>query len=115
MPRKANAQLVREVTEAIEAAIASNRRLERAVIAGLCLLFVVGLALLVYGALVQAWQLLVPGGLIQTAIVLPIRKLIALREENKALQILPQIMRLAEDDEAKALAAELVKKLIEKV
>jgi hypothetical protein len=85
------------------------------VIAGLAALFVTGLALLVYGALTQVWQLLVPGGLIQTAIVFPLRKLIALREENKALQILPQLMRLAEDDEAKALAALLVKKLIEMV
>lgn len=115
MSRKADVELVREVTAAIEAAIAANRRLEWLVIAGLIALFVVGLALLVYGALTQSWQLLVPGGLIQTAIVFPLRKLIALREENKALQILPQLMRLAEDDEAKALAAQLVKKLIEKV
>lgn len=84
-------------------------------IAALIALFAVGLALLVYGAITHVWQLLVPGGLIQTAIILPLRKLISLREENKTLQILPQLMRLAEDEEAKALAALLVKKLIEKV
>jgi hypothetical protein len=115
MSRKTEAELVREVTTAIEVAIAANRRLEWLVIAGLASVFIIGLALLVYGALTQIWQLLIPGGLIQTAIVLPLRKLISLREENKALQILPQLMRLAEDDEAKALAALLVKKLIEKV
>jgi hypothetical protein len=49
------------------------------------------------------------------AIVFPLRRLISLREQNKALQILPQLMRLADTTEAKALAAELVKKLIEKV
>ncbi|MBY0460178.1 MAG: hypothetical protein K2V38_22915 [Gemmataceae bacterium] len=103
------------MTKVIEDAIVSNRRLEWFVIAGLVALFVVGLALLVYGTLAQAWQLLVPGGLIQTAIIFPLRKLIALREENKALQILPQLMRLAESDESKALATLLVKKLIEKV
>ena len=115
MSRKADVEIVREVTAQIEAAIAANRRQEWIVIGSLIALFVVGLSLLVYGAVIQAWQALVPGGLIQTVVIFPIRKLIALREENKALQILPQLMRLAEDDEAKALAARLVKKLIEKV
>ena len=95
--------------------ISTNRRQEWLVTSSLVALFVVGLSLLVYGALIQAWQVLVPGGLIQTAVLFPIRKLITLREENKALQILPQLMRLAEDEEAKVLAALLVRKLIEKV
>ena len=53
MSRKADVELVREVTAAIEAAIAANRRLEWFVIAGLVALFGVGLGLLVYGAVAQ--------------------------------------------------------------
>lgn len=103
------------MTACIEAAIAKNRRQEWVVVGSLLALFATGLALLVYGAATQAWQVLAPGGLIQSAIVFPIRRLIRLREENKTLQILPQLMRLADTKEAKALAARLVQKLIEKM
>ena len=115
MSKKSDAEVVREVTARIDAAIAANRRQEWLVILSLLALFFVGLGLLVYGAAIQAWQFLVPGGLLQMAIVFPIKRLVALREENKALQILPQLMRLADTGEAKILAAALVKKLIEKV
>ena len=92
-----------------------NRYTECIVIAILVALFVVGLGLLIYGALIQRWELLVPGGLVQLIIYFPIRRLIRLREDNMRLQILPQLLRLAESKEAKQLAAKLVKKLIEKV
>jgi hypothetical protein len=78
-------------------------------------LFLVGLGLLIYGAIAQMWQLLIPGGIVQSTIILPLRWLIKLREENRTLHILPQLMRLAESKEAKALAAELVRRLIAKV
>jgi hypothetical protein len=38
-----------------------------------------------------------------------------LREDNMRLRILPQLMRLTDSEEAKLLAARLVKRLIEKV
>lgn len=110
-----DARVVREVTACIEAATAKNRRQEWVVIGLLVALFVTGLGLLVYGAWTQAWGLLVPGGLIQITIVFPLRGLIKLREENRTLQVLPQLMRLAETKEAKVLAAELVRRLIGKV
>jgi len=110
-----DAKVVREVTGCIDAAIAKNRRQEWVVIGVLVALFTTGLGLLVYGAWTQTWGLLVPGGLIQVTIVLPLRWLIKLREENRTLQILPQLMRLAETKEAKVLAADLVRRLIEKV
>jgi hypothetical protein len=115
LSRKDDAEVIREVTASIEEAIAKNRRHELLVIAALLAMFLVGLGLLVYGAVAPAWQLLVPGGLVQLAIVFPVRKLIRLREENQTLRILPQLMRLATSQEAKRLAAELVRKLIEKV
>ena len=115
MPKKSEPDVVGEVTRYVNEAISTNRQQEWVVIALLLALFLVGLGLLVYGAYSQSWQLLAPGGIIQMAIVFPLRRLISLREQNKALQILPQLMRLADTTEAKALAAELVKKLIEKV
>ena len=115
MSRKSDAEVVQEVTACIDAAIEKNRRAERIVIAVLVLLFLAGLGLLVYGAAIQRWELLVPGSLVQLVIFFPVRKLIQLREDNMRLQILPQLMRLADSDEAKSLAARLVKRLIQKV
>jgi hypothetical protein len=112
---KTDAEVVREVTACIEAAVEKNRRTERVVIGILITLFAAGLGLLIYVALTQQWQLLVPGGLVQMVIFLPIRRLIQLREDNMRLQILPQLLRLADTKEAKLLAARLVKRLIEKV
>jgi hypothetical protein len=51
----------------------------------------------------------------QVTIVLPLRWLIKLREQNRTVQVLPQLMRLAETKEAKVLAADLVRRLIGKV
>lgn len=115
MSKKDTAEVVREVTACIEAAIAKNRRQEWIVIGVLLALFAIGLGLLVLGAVSQTWALLAPGGLVQVTIVFPISRLIRLREDNMRLQILPQLMRLAETNEAKVLAAQLVRRLIEKV
>ncbi len=82
--------------------------------AALVALFLLGLGLLVFGAFLERWQLLVPGGIVQITIVFPLRHLIKLREENVRLQILPQLMRLADTREAKLLAAKLVKRLTER-
>ena len=51
----------------------------------------------------------------QIILFFPVRKLIQLREDNMRLRILPRLMRLADSEEAKLLAARLVKRLIEKV
>lgn len=115
MSKKDDAEVVREVTACIEQAIAKNHRQEWLAIAVLVLLFLAGVGLLVYGAIAQVWQLLIPGGLAQVTIVFPLRWLIRLREENRTLLILPQLMRLAETREAKVLAAELVRRLIGRV
>ncbi|QEG27246.1 hypothetical protein GobsT_20000 [Gemmata obscuriglobus] len=115
MSRKNDAEVVREVTACIEAAIAKNRRQEWIVVGVLLALFTTGLSLLVYGAVSQIWALLASGGLVQVTIAFPVYRLIQLREDNMRLQILPQLMRLAETNEAKVLAAQLVRRLIEKV
>lgn len=115
MSKKDDAEVVREVTAVIEAAIAKNRRQEWIVTGVLLALFAAGLALLAYGATTQAWSLMVSGGLVQITIVFPVYRLIHLRAENMRLQILPQLMRLADTKEAKLLASKLVQRLIERV
>jgi hypothetical protein len=112
---KTDAEVIREVTACIDEAIGKNRRTEYLAIVVLVSLFTVGLGLLIYGAVVQEWKLLAPGGIVQAIIFWPIRWLIKLREDNMRLQILPQLLRLADSKEAKALAARLVKRLIGKV
>ena len=47
--------------------------------------------------------------------MMPLRRLIKLRSEMQTLLILPQLMRLADSEEAKQLAAKLVSKLIERL
>jgi MFS superfamily sulfate permease-like transporter len=115
LSKKSDAEVIRQVEACIDAAIEKNRHTERIVIGVLVSLFVVGLGLMVYAAIIRRWELLVPGSLLQIILFFPIRKLIQLREDNMRLRILPQLMRLADSDEAKLLAARLVKRLIEKV
>ena len=115
LTKKDDAEIVREVAACIELARLKNRKQEWVAVGVLVTLFGVGLGLLIYGAVANHWQLLIPGGLAQVTVVLPLRWLIKLREENRTLMILPQLMRLAETSEAKTLAARLVRRLIKKV
>ncbi len=115
MRKKSVEEVIREVESCIDAAIEKNRRTEQIVVGVLVSLFAVGLGLIVYAAIVQHWQLLVPGSIVQMVLFFPIRRLIRLREDNMRLRILPQLLRLANSDDAKFLAARLVKRLIEKV
>lgn len=115
MSKKSDAEVIQQVTEYIVEAVEKNRRSEHLVILVLVVMIGTGLGLVAYGALNRSWELLAPGGLTQLLVFFPIRKLIQLREDNMRLQILPQLMRLAETKEAKTLAAKLVRRLIEKV
>ncbi|HTU92467.1 MAG TPA: hypothetical protein VMF69_20465 [Gemmataceae bacterium] len=115
MRKKSDTEVIREVEACIDAAIEKNRHTERIVIGVLLTLFVAGLGLMVYAVVSQRWELLVPGSIVQILLFFPIRKLIQLREDNMRLRILPRLLRLADSEEAKLLAARLVKRLIEKV
>ena len=112
MVAKREDDLIKEVMAEMATAFAVARRRERLETGVLLALFFVGLGLLVYGALTQAWQLLIPGGLVQASIVIPLERLVKIRAEQLTLQLLPQLMRLADTREAKQLSATLVKKLI---
>ena len=115
MAKKADGDVVREVTARIDTAIADNRRSERVIVVALLLLFTVGLVLIIWGASTGRWEFLVPGGILQLTVAYPVRRLVKLREDNVRLQIIPQLLRLAEEGEGKVLAAKLVNRLIEQV
>ena len=107
--------IVARVTNSIHRAMARNRRLEVIEITVLLVLYVTGLGLLIYAAASGAWQLTIPASLVQITVMMPLRRLIKLRSEMQTLLILPQLMRLADSEEAKQLAAKLVSKLIERL
>ena len=71
--------------------------------------------MIVYGAIIGRWKFLVPGGILQLTVAYPVRRLIKLREDNVRLQILPQLLRLADEGEGKVLAAKLASRLIDQV
>jgi hypothetical protein len=110
-----DAQVIREVSERIDHAISQNRQRERIVVAVLMSLFSVGLALILLGSIGNRMTLIVPGGIVQLTVAYPVRRLIKLREDNMRLQIIPQLLRLAEIKEAKVLAAQLISRLINQV
>jgi ABC-type uncharacterized transport system permease subunit len=115
MTKKTDAEVVREVTARIDATIAQNQRSEHVIIGVLLALFAVGITRMIWGALIGRWELLAPGGLAQLTIAFPVRRLIKLREDNFRLQIIPQLLRLAETEQGKALAAKLAERLIDQV
>lgn len=115
MTKKSDAEAIREVTDRIDAIIAANRHTERIIVVVLLALFAVGLTLIIWGAAVSRWELLVPGGIAQLTIAYPVKRLIKLREDNVRLQIIPQLFRLAETEAGKALAAKLTDRLIDQV
>jgi hypothetical protein len=109
---KTDAEVIREVSERIDLAIRANRTRESIIGVVLVLLILVGLGLMIYGAAIKHWELLVPGGVTQLSIVFPVRWLIKLRADNVRLQIIPQLLRLADTQEAKVLVFQLIKRLI---
>jgi hypothetical protein len=112
---KSDPEVIREVCDRIDAALRKNHRTELVIIGVLLLLFLSGIGLIIFGAAVQRWEFLVPGGLAELAIVFPIRQLVKLRADNLRLQIIPQLLRLADTPQAKALAFELIQRLIRQV
>jgi hypothetical protein len=113
--KKNDDELIREVCGRIDSVIERHRKSERIIIVVLIVWFITGLALIGYGASIRSWHFLGPGGVLGVSIVLPVRRLIKLREDNLRLQILPQLLRLAESQESKALVAKLIQRLIEQV
>jgi len=107
-----DAEIVREVTEVIQGAIQRNRRIETILIAILAGIAFTGIGLLIYGAIIRSWEIALPGSISELAIAMPIRRLVTLRQENLRLEVLPQMIRLADNASKKKLIFDLVSRLI---
>jgi hypothetical protein len=57
----------------------------------------------------------VSGGIVELAVIMPIRELVKLRRENLRLEVLPQLIRLADNANRKKLVFDLVSRLIEQI
>ncbi|MBX9583546.1 MAG: hypothetical protein K2X87_24860 [Gemmataceae bacterium] len=113
MPRKSRDTVVREVNSRVDQIVAENRRLERLITGVLLLQVVVGLGLVVAGAVLGRWEVAAPGGGLAALLYWPIRILVALQDKNDRLRLVPDLLRLAEESEARRLAAEHVARIIE--
>lgn len=115
MAKQGDPDVIHRVKARIDEAISKNRATLRIYVVLLVGLFTVGLGLMVFGAVTQELVLLAPGSIVQLATYLPLRKLIQVREDDMRLQIIPQLLELADTKQAKVLAAKLVDRLIEKL
>ena len=109
-----DAEITRAVTEAIQAALRRNQRTETIIVIVLMSLAFSGIGLLIYGAAAQNWQASLPGTISELAIVMPIRSLIKLRQENVRLETLPNLLRLADTASKKKLVFDFIGGLIAK-
>jgi hypothetical protein len=107
--------VVREVTDVIQGALNRNRRIETILIAILAGIAFTGVGLLVYGASIRSWEVALPGSISELAIVMPIRYLTRLRQENLRLEVIPQLIRLADTANRKKLVFDLISRLIEQI
>jgi len=89
--------------------------LEFVLTAVLVLQFLGGLALLAVAVYLEKWYFIVPGGLLEALLFVPVMGLTKMRKENVALQTIPALLPLANDQEAKKQVLNLIVKLIERL
>lgn len=107
--------VVREVTDTIQRALQRNRRIETTLLALLGGIGVTGIGFLISAVYTGRWELGVSGGIVELAVIMPIRELVKLRRENLRLEVLPQLIRLADNANRKKLVFDLVSRLIEQI
>ncbi len=110
-----DADVVREVTDVIQTALKRNRRIETVLIVILASMAFTGIGLIIYGAIQQNWAAAVPGSISELAIIMPIRSLIRLRQENVRLEAMPQLLRLADTTTRKKLILDFLGRLITQI
>ena len=109
-------EVLPRIRSRIDEALGQNRRDAGLIAALLVAMFVVALGLILYGAAVDQWAMIAPGGLLQILILFPVRRLTKLREGNLMLQVVPDLLVLLEDTpEGRAMAVKMIEKLIERV
>jgi hypothetical protein len=107
-----DAEVVRDVAHHVQAAIGRNRRTETSLIVLVFVVAVSGLSLLWAALFRQQWMMAMPGSLCELAVGWPIRELFKLRRENIRLEILPQLMRLADDAGERKLFLKAIERLV---
>ncbi len=107
--------IVREVTDTIQAALTRNRRIETTLLALLSGIGLTGIAFLIAALFTARWELAVSGSIVELAILMPIRELVKLRRESLRLEVLPQLIRPADTTNRKKLVFDLISRLIEQI
>jgi hypothetical protein len=107
--------VVREVTDTIQAALKRNRWIETTLLSLLGGIGLTGIGFLVTALFTARWELAASGGIVELAILMPIRELVKLRRENLRLEILPQLIRLADTANRKKPVFDLITRLIEQI
>lgn len=110
-----DADVVREVTDVVQGALARKRRIETVLVTILASMAFTGIGLIIYGAFARSWEAALPGSLSELAIVMPIRSLIRLRQENVRLEAMPQLLRLADSATRKKLILDFLGRLITQI
>lgn len=104
--------LLQAIESRIDYAIAKNKPLERIFTGVLLVLFLGGMALIGYGLVAQQLTWAIPGSLTEVAIFVPINRLDKLRKSNIRLQAVPQLLLLADTEQRRTLAFDLIQRLI---
>src|SRR5689334_4471470 len=107
-----DADVTQEITRGIQVALDRNRRIETIVIVILAALAFTGIGLVIYGAAVRGWEAVLPGTISELSIVMPIRYLLRIRNENVRLEAMPQMIRLADTPAKRKLAFDTITKMI---
>jgi hypothetical protein len=105
-------EVIAEVTKRVDEALRAHRPVYWIMVVALVTILIVGLGLLVYGAISGSWKAVVPGGLFTAMISFPIRKIWEIRESDLRLALIPQLVRLAKTEDAEALTAAFIKQLM---
>ena len=108
-------EIVKVVIQYIEEAIKRNRRIETVLIVILGSIAFAGIALMVVGAIQRNALIALPGSISGLAIAFPVQYLIKLRRENIGLEVIPQLLRLADTASVKKLVFQLIEKLIKQI
>jgi uncharacterized membrane protein YbhN (UPF0104 family) len=107
-------EVIDRVTKRIDLAIRRNSRLEWLFIFILGTLFLVGLGLLIGGAITQHWEYLGPGSIVELAILYPIEQAKKLRQDNLLFETFPAMLEMANKTRSQELLAQFLRHLIER-
>ena len=110
-----NDEIATFVTQRIDQSIRASLPREVLITTSLVIDVAVGLFIIVHGVRQGGWLPVAAGSACQVAIGWPIAKLLALRQDNLYLQILPSLIRMADRKDQKELIYEFAKRMMRKL